>query len=81
MCIWFEVTPLHGNPAEVETSTDMAAIAGCEVGHLPTKSGSCMQQGECLCDFDVEEFAKVFGWRHEGGETTFDNYLIQEARP
>jgi len=77
MCIWFEVTPLHGNPAEVETSTELALIVGCEVGHLPTKSGSAMQQNDCLCDFDVEAFEKQFGYRHDGGETTYDNYLIQ----
>lgn len=48
MCIWFEVTPLHGNPEEVDNATQMAAIAGCEVSDLPTTSGSPMQDNDCL---------------------------------
>lgn len=80
MCIWFEVTPIHGGPEEVDTSTHMAAIARCEVSELPTISGSRMQHDDCLCDFDAEAFAAKFGFRLEAGETTYDHYLIQEAR-
>lgn len=81
MCIWFEVTPLHGNPEEVDNSTSMAMIADCEVSDLPTTSGDPMEPNDCLCDFDAEAFCKKFGFREEEGETTFDHYLIQEARP
>ncbi|MNG90070.1 hypothetical protein D3C76_571710 [compost metagenome] len=81
MCIWFEVTPLHGSPEEVDNATQMAAIAGCEVSDLPTNSGSPMHDNDCLCDFDAEAFGKKFGFRLEEGETTFDHYLVQEARP
>ncbi|WP_110946447.1 hypothetical protein [Pseudomonas bohemica] len=77
MCIWFEVTPLHGNPAEVETSTELAAIVGCDESDLPTHSGLPMEN-ECLCDLDIEAFEAKFNYRHDGGETTFDNYLIEK---
>lgn len=80
MCIWFEVTPLHGNPAEVETSDELAEIVGCDESDLPTNSGQPMEN-ECLCDLDIEAFEKKFGYRHKVGEATFDNLLIQERRP
>ncbi|MGR3991642.1 hypothetical protein [Pseudomonas sp. 1121_17] len=77
MCIWFEVTPLHGNPAEVETSTHLAKVVGCEIQDLPTSSGMPMDDDECLCDLDITAFEAKFGYRYEGCETTFDNMLIE----
>lgn len=77
MCIWFEVTPLHGNPAEVETSTHLATMVSCKVEDLPTVSGEPMGDDECLCDLDIDGFASKFSYRYELGETTYDNSLIE----
>lgn len=77
MCIWFEVTPLHDNPAEVHNAGGLAEVVGCAVRDLPTISDTAMETGECLCDLDIEAFESKFGYRHEVGETSFDNRLVE----
>lgn len=77
MCIWFEVKPLHGNPAEVDNAGGLAEAIGCSVRELPTISDTAMDPGECLCDLDIEAFELKFGYRYEQGDTTFDDRLIE----
>ncbi len=77
MCIWFEVTPLHDNPAEVHNAGGLAEVVGCAVRDLPTISDTAMEPGECLCDLDIEAFESKFDYRHEVGETSFDNRLVE----
>lgn len=79
MCIWFEVFPLHNNPAEVDNAGGLAHAIGCSVRDLPTVSGTTMSPGECLCDLDIEAFEAKFRYRHEIGETSFDNRLTEVA--
>ncbi|MDD1947754.1 hypothetical protein [Pseudomonas carnis] len=77
MCIWFEVTPLHDNPAEVHNAEGLADAVGCSVLDLPTLSDTSMEPRECLCDLDIEAFESKFGYRYEVGETSFDNRLVE----
>ena len=77
MCYWYEVTRLDGRSAEVQTSSQLALIVCCRVENLPTSSGQPMGEDECLCDLDVEAFEREFGFRHEQGETTFDDRLVE----
>jgi hypothetical protein len=80
MCIWFEVTPLHGNPSEADNAQGLADAIGCNVSELPTISGETLLADECLCDLDIEAFEAKFGYLHEVGDTTFDNCLIEVAK-
>ncbi|UXV21046.1 hypothetical protein N4P55_06735 [Pseudomonas fluorescens] len=77
MCIWFEVIPLHDNPAEAHNAGGLADAVGCAVRDLPTISDTTMESDECLCDLDIEAFELKFGYRHEVGETSFDNRLVE----
>ncbi|NWB40906.1 hypothetical protein HX815_11350 [Pseudomonas sp. E6002] len=77
MCTWFEVTPLQDNPAEAHNAAGLADAVGCSVRDLPTLSDTAMEPGECLCDLDIEAFESKFGYRHEVGETSFDNRLVE----
>lgn len=77
MCIWFEVKPLHGNPAEADNAAGLASAVGCSVRDLPTLSDTTMSPGECLCDLDIEACELKFGYRHEVGDTSFDNSLVE----
>jgi hypothetical protein len=77
MCIWFEVTPLSGNPTEADNAQGLAEAIGCNVSELPTVSGEIMWIEECLCDLDIAAFESKFGYRHDVGETSIDNYLIE----
>lgn len=77
MCIWFEIEGSSHNPAEVDNTTGLAEAIGCNVEDLPSISGEVLGHGECLCDLDISAFEAKFGYRHEVGETSFDNRLVE----
>lgn len=77
MCIWFEVTSIRDNPAEVHNAKGLADAVGCSVRDIPTLSDTSMEPSQCLCDLDIEIFESKFGYRHEVGETSFDNRFVE----
>ena len=77
MCSWFEVEGASHNPAEADNAAGLAEAIGCKVEELPSISGEALSPNECLCDLDIEVFESKFVYRHEVGETSFDNRLVE----